>query len=327
MGMNSRRREKGRPAQAVLIGVQVILGVACLVGTFAGVTWALSSAAEAPPPLIGFSNAENWPEIKDGVPELLPRSALVPSSGTDVTRLHVFPEPRGSAGSEGEAGSNSSAVSHTHAASLPPSLKSVPKVELGTPAAEALGDEGIAEANGPEPVSEPSERQVRDVGQAQSSSAPVGSAKEAASTPESSTSPTPSTVTAAVAEPPLLAHGSAGVTGITAASSSTLRRVAASPSAGQQKRAERAPRTASDMRPNRTGQETGRRSTVTDKLRPHRPEAKKTRTRTAEVKPSPNPDPPAQAPPAEVKEERVHLLGVPLPTGRKVRECLLEFRC
>jgi hypothetical protein len=27
------------------------------------------------------------------------------------------------------------------------------------------------------------------------------------------------------------------------------------------------------------------------------------------------------------QEDRVRILGVPLPTGREIKECLLEFRC
>ena len=54
--------------------------------------------------------------------------------------------------------------------------------------------------------------------------------------------------------------------------------------------------------------------------------AQRTRVAAAPSEPSTPPTPPPAA--AEsVAEQRVHLLGIPLPTGRKVRECLLEWRC
>ena len=53
--------------------------------------------------------------------------------------------------------------------------------------------------------------------------------------------------------------------------------------------------------------------------------AQRTRVAAAPSEPSTPATPPPSA--AEVAEQRVHLLGIPLPTGRKVRECLLEWRC
>jgi hypothetical protein len=52
------------------------------------------------------------------------------------------------------------------------------------------------------------------------------------------------------------------------------------------------------------------------------------RTRVAAAQPNTGAasSPTAAAAPV-VNEERLHLLGIPLPTGRKVRECLLEWRC
>jgi hypothetical protein len=44
---------------------------------------------------------------------------------------------------------------------------------------------------------------------------------------------------------------------------------------------------------------------------------------SAEPSTAPTPSPATEP----VAEQRVHLLGIPLPTGRAVRECLLEWRC
>jgi hypothetical protein len=51
------------------------------------------------------------------------------------------------------------------------------------------------------------------------------------------------------------------------------------------------------------------------------------RTRVAAAPSEPSTLPASLPAAAEVAEQRVHLLGIPLPTGRKVRECLLEWRC
>jgi hypothetical protein len=82
----------------------------------------------------------------------------------------------------------------------------------------------------------------------------------------------------------------------------------------------------SAVQPSSSGGEATARSNSAPKRNDKPTTAQRTRVAAAQSETSTPPTPPPGA--AEsVTEQRVHLLGIPLPTGRKVRECLLEWRC
>ena len=61
---------RGWPNRVSVAG-QVIAGVAVFVSIFVGMTWLLSGFARPPSQGPRLASAENWPEIKDGVPEVM----------------------------------------------------------------------------------------------------------------------------------------------------------------------------------------------------------------------------------------------------------------
>jgi len=349
LNSNSWAPAKRRTARVALLGAQVVFGVACLVGTFVGVTWVLSGATEPAAPEVRFAKAENWPEIKGGVPELVSPAALIPSSGIPIAELPLRPQSGAGAASDAPVRPDSNPPTEAELAPPePPSENSTvgkkpPVAEAAASPAEAPQADIPAENGRPGPMAKDDTSRhtlFLDGIQAQSSAAPPPATppgQEVASTSESPAQPlaasTPISDTGIVQEPPDPTPVSAGKEAALpiAATAPTPYPGVASPSVGQGRRVERSARAASDVRRASVEQRKRRVPAEAKTARTEQRKAKATppaRTRTAEAKPSPTPDPaPAPAPPAEVREERVHLLGVPLPTGRKIRECLLEFRC
>jgi hypothetical protein len=58
-----------------------------------------------------------------------------------------------------------------------------------------------------------------------------------------------------------------------------------------------------------------------------KPEARKRTAAAPKPDPAAPPTTAAVAPAAEPKDERTRVLGVPLPSGRQIKDCILDFRC
>ncbi len=357
------RRTRTNAALAVALATT---SIACLTGSFFGVAWLLSGVPEPPAREATFATAEEWPEIKNGVPELASaktsRSTRLPSNRSPATFEKA---PAGSVGSTPDAASVARTAPQAPSASdalnaeapvrntptsqsvVPPSRKPIstasttatdaiaraepmvgsPAVEGTPPAALAAsastlltprpempfqtesaggGSTGDAQQSGPRPTPTQVESRTRE--NAGETMAP--SSHKAAEAQE---------VSAAVASPSS-PDGAAGH-GKSAAKQ-------------QGERAVRSQRNGTDAQGARAvaqpSPSTKTRSTSKAELERRKEKlARQPRTRTASAQPQESSDAsprPAAAQPAE-ENERVHLLGIPLPTGRKIKECLLELRC
>jgi hypothetical protein len=95
---NARRSSQSLRGRVALTVVQVALGTVCGVGAFVGVTLALSGTPESLGEYVRLARVETWPEIKDGVPALIPLPASAPRSGAPTAELaHGMPEPTAAA--------------------------------------------------------------------------------------------------------------------------------------------------------------------------------------------------------------------------------------
>jgi hypothetical protein len=300
--------------------MQVALGAFCVVGAFVGVTFALSGTSESFGEYVRLARVDAWPEIKRGVPALLEPRALVLSSAA--------PSAQG--------------ISEPTLAALDP-LSSLPVPDpppaqpiMVQPLPEKAGSAyaEVGDASGQLISLAPSTKEAELSGLKRDEATDHGPAVM-----QDLHAPTSTTVTTRPAQ-------KSGGTKPIAAKRQDTARASAAPSSvppplnvpsveNQPKRAETAApgsppeaHRASKATADRLGT---KRAADATKPQPNQRQGNSTRparTRTAEAKASVSPEstPAAQAPP-ETKEERVHLLGVLLPTRRQVRECLLELRC
>jgi hypothetical protein len=267
---------KRRPA---LLAMQVALGVACLIGFFVAARMLLAGS-DPHQVEIRLGKIEDWPEIKNGVPDVVPARAMTSD-----------PRPTSSAApaARGE----------------PPGSRELPAREL-VPASEgALPPTRSASSPSPEPVA------------ADAMKAEAGA--EAAMAQLRPSVPLPPT--------DLRPHEFAGLSQ-PAAPDMSVSPPTPPPDAGEAS-AEVAPTAASAPLP------------------PRRPKELKAAPRPKQVASSGRgaianagevgtaATPAASGAPADgegaSQDERVHLFGVPMPAfvpnARKIRGCLLEFRC
>jgi hypothetical protein len=286
------RETGGARRRAIVLAFQIGLGVACVAGVFAGAS-AMLSGLDNRDSDIRLGSIENWPEIKDGVPEVVRRKAtvsgpLVGSSTAPTVKIEApiarelpglnaaprsaFAITRELPKTTAETATAEASDEHAGADPVLAQLRSavpLPPVELdpgalaaevvaGAPAAIAIerrdNDPGSTSAG----AEEPSTMQASLV-----SSGPDG--QGAAPHPLQATAPVP----------PRRPRGLGG-----------------------------------EPRPKKVARVEG-----SDTGAPSEPLPEQASAESAK--------------PAE--DERVHLFGMPLPSfipnGRKIRDCVLEFRC
>jgi hypothetical protein len=339
------RRVASKAAVSVIIG----FGAAFLIGTFWGVTRFLAGdfellfADRAQPTSSGASatviasgvlavatqvRATEMPEIKGGVPELM-AVRVSTSTATDQPKLSStvirnFPtKPIGSTQVEVPVVS-STAASHDESSShqrrlhvpveapAPGSASIVLEVPPDVPAI-TTGSFGPGVTSPPPQVASTTPnsgfaKETTDVHREDAKAAKVSAAATAAEIDASA-----GREIAATKAPPIMSPNGTDAQG---------KRVA--------KKDKRAVQTSQAQTAKRTNPSSAREATTRSNSAPKRNDklatAQRTRVAAAPSEPSTPPTPPPAA--AEsVTEQRAHLLGIPLPTGRKVRECLLEWRC
>jgi len=280
-------RPSGKSAwrRAVLVGSQITLGTVCLVGSYAGASWLFSGLAEPPPPNgVRLARVEDWPEIKNGVPELIrpkappatnPITAIAPSTAPDSSRISAAAEVDRT-GSSQRADPLTEAKRVGREPSAAQQASPMIAAPLSPPPTPAEADPGRSAA--PETVVAAPPAEVRA-----SLSPPIGAPGAALPT------------IASLPEPV-----ATGTNGARPAAASPARTESARPSAKRAKKAEpRKERTAgAERKPGVASRSTRPRSKVAA-VAPQEPE------------------------PAKVEDERVRVFGVPLPfipTGRQIKE-------
>jgi hypothetical protein len=300
-------RRLGATGRPVRLALQFAAGAACLVGSFAWATAHLSDLAEpaqmtsgpapitaGPSPMVPVARLDDWPEIKNGVPDLKRTEPVVPSAPASRPPAPVAsveaPAKRVDAPvPTGELPTGGQQTGRTE----PGSPASAPVVEGAVQSPNADRHAGVTDS-----ASRPSPRVSAPAEQAETRDAPAVSAPMAL----------PKTALAG-GETPARREGAVGPRrdreGQQAPGS-----IQAGPSASQRD----------------PGKATKKAET--------KPAARSERKRVASAEPPPAVEEaaaavaPAEAearPPAE--SEPVRVLGMALPTGRKIKECLLELRC
>src|SRR5829696_5552261 len=328
--------------------MQIGLGAACVIGTFWGVTRFLAGDFEAAgraPISPGASatgiasgvlavatqvRATEMPEIKRGVPELMPvrvstftatdqpklsptvirNFAVKPISTTQVE----VPVIGSTAAWHDESSSDRRRLHEERVTSdaSAPGLNSTPIVPEVPPDVPAITTGSF----GPSVTSSPP----------QVASTSADSAKEAVSGVNRQDADAAKVSAAASAEPANEIHASAEVeiaaTRRTASTMMSPNRTDAQ-GKGVAKKDKRVVQRSQAQAAKRTNPSSAREATTRSNAAAKRNEkpamAQRTRVAAAPSEPSTPATPPPAA--AEVAEQRVHLLGIPLPTGRKVREC------
>ena len=281
------------------LALQLAAGTACLVGSFAWATAHLSDLAEparmtaGPSPVTApAARLDDWPEIKNGVPDLKRTELVVPSAPAS--------QPPAPVASVEAPAKRVDAPSST--GELPTGGQQTGRTEPGSPAS-ALVMEGAVQppsaerhAGVADSASQPSSRVSAPAEQAETRDAPAVSAPMALSRTPPAGGETPARREGAVG--PRRDREGQQVPGSIQASLSASQR----DSGKAAKKAET------------------------------KPAARSERKRVASAEPPPAVEEaaaavaPAEArPPAE--SEPVRVLGMALPTGRKIKECLLELRC
>jgi hypothetical protein len=336
--------------------MQIGLGAACVIGTFWGVTRFLAGDFEAAgraPTSPGASatgiasgvlavatqvRATEMPEIKRGVPELMPVRVST-STATDQPKLSPtvirnfaakpisttqveVPVIGSTAAWHDESSSDRRRLHEERVTSdaSAPGLNSTPIVPEVPPDVPAIttGSFGSSVTSAPPQVA--------------STTLDADSAKEAVSGVNRQDAEAAKVSAAASAEPANEIHASAeGEIAATRRTAPTIMSPNRTDAQGKgvAKKDKRVVQRSQAQAAKRTNPSSAREATTRSNAAAKRNDkpaiAQRTRVAAAPSEPSTPATPPPAA--AEVAEQRVHLLGIPLPTGRKVRECLLEWRC
>jgi hypothetical protein len=279
----------GRPVRLVL---QLVAGAACLLGSFVWATEHLSDLAGPAPMTVAVARLDDWPEIKNGVPDLKRVDPVRPSSFEPLPLAHARSSEAPAKPADTAVQMGELPTSGQHISRLEPSSPSTaPVVQGAVPTPEAEKPEGVPDAG---------------IQSSSRVSAPTEQA-EAHDTPTVSMPASLSKTAPAGGETQARREGAVAPRreGQQAPGS-----IQASPSASRRDQ----------------GKATKKSET--------RPTARSERKRVASTEPFPAVEKavasvaPAETevkPPAE--GEQVRVLGVALPTGRKIKECLLELRC
>jgi hypothetical protein len=311
---------RGWPPRVAVVG-RIIAGVAVFVLVFAGTTWLLSD--DAPPAFreARFASAEHWPEIKNGVPELKASPGVpAPQIGDSANGPPEKPDPRTMrSADESVPGAAPVIGGFVHAkptdgpTAVPADLSPV-KEAFETPAGAA----GL--------VSKPEESSRIGVPAGSSDGEPrrdggvIGAApqKETGARPKVDDVPAASDAVQTGALAPALLPGT--------------RAEEKRPQAKQQdKTAPREPRRQGSTTPaaasgaSQTSSAKARMATKIHGAEVRKKKAGRTRTAAPQPQPAQAPSTVAAAQPSE--EQRKRFLGIPLPTGSEVRQCLFELRC
>ena len=284
---SSRPAPPVRPSPSgmpVRIALCVAAGTAGLLGVLAWANGSFSRSAEPSRTGIVVSRLDDWPEIKNGVPEVRSRPAL-----PEVSKAPL-PAP------EIRQGSDSEAQQRKDVAAL-----------IGVEPAGHL-DVGAAMADRTEPP-------LKEAAE------PVAVAAERKPSDES---PTPD----AIRDPGTSRPQSVAVADASVGGGAEIRPEGAVISPREIGQGQNLKTRGAERPPGAQSQEAKPRKKAEGK-QAARPERK----RTASAAPgpaseeAPAPPPPAYNAPAADAGERVVVLGVPLPSGRRIKECLLDFRC
>jgi hypothetical protein len=354
----STRRPRRVASKAALTLMQIGLGVACVIGTFWGVTRFLAGdfepAGRAQPTFSGASaagiasgvlavatqvRATEMPEIKGGVPELMPVRVST-STATDQPKLSPtvirnYPAKPISSTQVEVPLISSTAASHDESVSdrrrlheervtsnaSAPGLNSTPRVPELPPDVPAItsGSFGPSVTSPPPQVgltSDSAKETVSGVHHQDAEAAKMSAVASAEPANEIDASADGENAATKRTAPTIMSPNRTDAQGKGAAKKP--KRVV------QSSQAEAAKRTAqSAVQASSSAREPTTRSNAAPKRKPAI--AQRTRVAAAPSEPSTPAMPPPAA--AEVAEQRVHLLGIPVPTGRKVRECVIEWRC
>jgi hypothetical protein len=339
-----------------LTAMQIAFGAACLIGTFWGVTQFLAgdfephfagraqpTSAEASATPIATSGVlaratqvrlAEMPEIKGAVPELAPVRASAPTTSRQphaspalIRTIPISkPDPKVaevSAGSVLEPTASdaerlsapSPHIQETRLTAGRPALSVVPQVPPDARLITSRSSEPSAlpqvasAAPNAEPEPETVGRADQTVKLSVAAAAPEP-AQETDARPDREANETAKV--AAAAMPPSRTDAQA--------KSNERKAKAQGPRAEDAKRTNRPP-----AQPPSSATAATSRSNAAPKRNEKPATAQRTRVAAAQPEASMPPTPPPAT--AEPAEQRVHLLGITLPTGRKVRECLLEWRC
>jgi hypothetical protein len=312
--------------RALLVAAQVALGAACLVGSFVGVNWLLyrpaeSQAAEpqlpqSPQLAAQPSKVAAWPEIKNGVPELL---ASAPAKPTPAEPTKAQPEEPSVAAAPSPARGPTFVETSLWQAQ--------PSRPAAADEVSSQAFEGAALKPSGETAAAPESTRVAAPIELRPPSEPVASTTESAAP--------------AIAEP---APGEPAATGDGTASGEPLPSPMAAPmptGGSAEPRPEQAsqpaarkpaqPTTAAAQPSSAKAAARTSKTSPEQRRKPSAPAPQRTRTAaTAPAEPSRDrspPPPPAEAGRATAEEEGVRVLGVRVPSARKVTECLLQWRC
>ena len=324
--------------------MQIGLGAACVIGTFWGVTRFLAGDFEAAgraPTSPGASatgiasgvlaaatqvRATEMPEIKRGVPELMPvrdqpklsQTVIRNFAAKPISTTQVEVPVIGSTAAWHDESSSDRREERVTSDASAPGLNSTPIVPEVPPDVPAIKTGSF----GPSVTS--SQPQVA------STTLDADSAKEPVSGVNRQDAEAAKVSAAASAEPANEIHASAeGEIAATRRTAPTIMSPNRTDAQGKgvakkDKRVVQRSQAAKRTNPS-SAREATTRSNAAAKRNDKPAIAQRTRVAAAPSEPSTPATPPPAA--AEVAEQRVHLLGIPLPTGRKVRECLLEWRC
>lgn len=285
---SSRPAPPVRPSPSgapVRIALSVAAGTAGLLGVLAWANGSFSRPAEPSRAGIVVSRLDDWPEIKNGVPEVRSRPALPEVS----TAPPPAPEIRQASGAEAQQRKDVAGLIGVEPAG---------RLDVGPAMADGTGPPPLKEAAEPAAVSverklsgeSPSPDAIRDPGTSQPQSV-------------------------AVADPSV--QGGA-----------EIRPEGAATSPRESREGQNLKTRGAERPPGPQSQDARARKKAEGK-----PVTRPERKRTASAAPGPASEeapaspPPADNAPAVEAGERVVVLGVPLPSGRRIKECLLDFRC
>lgn len=134
----------GRPVRLVL---QLVAGAACLLGSFVWATERLSDLAGPAPMTVAVARLDDWPEIKNGVPDLKRVDPVRPSSFEPLPLAHARSSEAPAKPADTAVPMGELPTSGQHISRLEPSSPSTaPVVQGAVPTPEAEKPEGVPDA-------------------------------------------------------------------------------------------------------------------------------------------------------------------------------------
>jgi hypothetical protein len=243
---------------------------------------------------VALTSAADWPDIKNGVPDAKPSDRSPPRTaplkqleGTSILSPDIRLPASQLLSSTDDEGSRFAKTEPGAVNSAPPFREPLPPVSDHASAAQPEPTLVAAMDAKILPAGAPTEVQHAGISSADGSNTLFSAAEE---TPSASTG-----VTNSILPPPR--------PNLPAPSSGASR---GSPSKRSEKSATRAERRTRNEQPS---------------------DPQRTRTAAAQAQIGTGAAPPSPAAPPTPQPDRLRVLGIPLPTGAEVKQCLLEFRC